>query len=395
MAIRRRRTANRGIRERVVAKPLKSANGPFLGTLQAGPARPVRAHGLADEHLDRGLLYAEKAIWEDAAKEFQKALEFSPDFSESLNNLGVCCIYLDRLDEADDALRESLRNFPGWALALSNMGLVMQKQKDYERAAQFYRESLAKLRSQPQVWAALGECYEASDRLNEAKEAYQNALSVNGKYDFALLRLGLMLVRMNEIDEADQRLAAVLELDPTLAEALAVRGAIAARRGQLDRARELYTLAKKAQPAKVPPVATRGLEVLDFYRQRVLSQYDEIQKQYQEEDPPTAAECYFNAALAMVKKDDLGRAYSTFQTAHDEDPEWSEPLVWMGVLDAVQSRPIEARQHFESAQKADTKNGLIVEASGVVSLALGYTKEAATLFEEARELGRQIPELPT
>lgn len=392
MAIRRTRTINRGIRERAEAQPLKVATGPFMGTLQAGPARPVRAHGLADEHQDRGLLYAEKSLWADGATEFRKALEFSPDFSECLNNLGVCCIYMNQLKEAEDALRESLRNFPGWAVALSNLGLVAQRQKDYERAAQCYRESLAKLRTQPQVWAALGECYEATNKLNEAKDAYQTALSISENYDFALLRLGLMLARKNEIDEADQRLTAALEHDPTLAEALAVRGAIAARRGQLDRARELYTLAQKAKPNKVPPAATRGLEVLDFYRQRVLAQYDELQKQYNEEDSPTVAECFFNAALALVKKNDLGRAYSAFLTAHDEDTAWSEPLLWLGILDAVQSRPVDARQHLEAAQKADAQNGLIVEALGVASLALGYSKESEKLFEEARKLGRQIPD---
>lgn len=392
MAIRRTRTINRGIRERAEAQAPKAVKGPFLGTLQAGPARPTRAHGLADEHQDRGLLYAEKALWEDAAGEFRKALEFSPDFSESLNNLGVCCIYMNQLDEAEEALREALRHFPGWATALANMGLVAQKRKDHERAAQCYRESLGKLRGQPQVWAALGECYEATNRQNEAKEAYQTAVSISEKYEFALLRLGLLLARKNEIDEADERLSAVLEIDPTLAEALAVRGAIAARRGQLDRARELYTLSQKAKPNKVPPAAIRGIEVLDFYRKRVLAEYDEIQKQYIEDDQPTVAECFFNAALALVKRNDLGRAYSAFLTAHDEDQGWSEPLLWMGILDAVQNRPIDARQHLEAALANDAENGLLFEAIGVICLALGHAKEAEKQFEQARKLGRDLPD---
>jgi tetratricopeptide (TPR) repeat protein len=252
---------------------------------------------------------------------------------------------------------------------------------------------VSKLRAQPQVWAALGECYEATNRLNEAKEAYQTALSISGKYDFALLRLGLLLARQNELDEADERLAAVLELDPSLAEALAVRGAIAARRGQLDRARELYTLAQKAKPNKVPPSATRGIEVLDFYRKQVLAEYDELQKQYIEEDQPTVAECFFNAALALVKRNDLGRAYSAFLTAHDEDSGWSEPMMWMGILDAVQNRPSDARGHLEEALKADDQNGFIPEAIGVICLALGHTKEADKQFEAARKLGRDVPEV--
>ena len=104
------------------------------------------------------------------------------------------------------------------------------------------------------------------------------------------------------------------------------------------------------------------------------------------------AECFFNAALALVKCDDLGRAYTAFLTAHDEDPGWSEPMLWMGILDAVQNRPLDARKHLETAFEKDAESGLAAEAIGVVCMALGYSKEADTYLDQARELGRELPE---
>ena len=66
----------RGIKQRVkVPDRQEEIRGPFAGTMQAGPARPKRAHGLSDEHQDRGLLYYEKRIWDDAIREFEKSVE--------------------------------------------------------------------------------------------------------------------------------------------------------------------------------------------------------------------------------------------------------------------------------------------------------------------------------
>ena len=84
---------------------------------------------------------------------------------------------------------------------------------------------------------------------------------------------------------------------------------------------------------------------------------------------------------------------SAFLTAHDEDAGWSEPLMWMGILDAVQNRPTDARGHLEEALKADNQNGFIPEAIGVICLALGHTKEADKQFEAAKKLGRDVPDL--
>ena len=389
-----RKNPNRGIRERVATTepkgPLKQKKlaGPFLGTLQAGPARPVRAHGLSDEHQDRGLLYAERGIFEDAIAEFKKAVEFTPDFSEGWNNMGVCHLYLNHLKEASQCLVEAVKHYPGWAVALANLGLVHHRAKNHEKAITYYRQSVSKNKNQPQVWESLGEALETAGQQQEAQEAYQMAVQLAPKYDLALYRLGMLLARKTELDQAESYLRRSLEIDPNLADACGVLGAIYARRGDMDTARQYFERAQSISPDKVPSTAARGLAALNTFTAKVAENLKELEGAY--EDLPSIAECMFNAGLAYMQSQNYGMARSSFEAAHQDDTQWPEPLIWLGMVNALEGQPAVARENWEAARSLQPDNALLPECIGLSCLALGLNKEAEKNFEAARGQGREI-----
>src|SRR5690349_14037481 len=75
-------------------------NVMFSGMAQAGPVRQRRAHALAEELLARGCMYIEKQVWDEAAREFRKAIKMEPDYAEAYNNLGLCLLYANKPEEA-------------------------------------------------------------------------------------------------------------------------------------------------------------------------------------------------------------------------------------------------------------------------------------------------------
>jgi len=390
-AIRRKNSINRGIAQRAdLPEASGKIRGPFRGTMQAGPARPKRAHGLSDEHLDRGLLYVEKAIWDDAIKEFQKAVDLTPDFSEGYNNLGVCLLYTERIDEAVKALNEAVRNYPGWSLALANLGLAYSKAKKTEQAINYYRQAVTRESKQPQVWEALGEILEAGGKTDEAADAYREAVKHYPRYDLALHRLGMLLARKAEFDEAEKHLKLALELNPKLSDAAGVLGAISARRGALSAAQNYFEIAKSVNPEKVPPTAARGLKAIEQYEKGVKHCTEELLSGFGD-DLPSIAECMFNAGLSYFKNKNLGMAHDAFRNAQKEDPNWSEPIMYLGMIEALDKDPNQAKQHWEAARKLDPKNGLLCETLGLAALAMGLNKEADRFFDEARKLGRAVP----
>lgn len=382
---------NRGITQKAINLPdadAKAVRGPFRGTMQAGPARSTRAHGLSDEHQDRGLIYVEKGIWDDAIKEFQKSVDLTPDFSEGYNNLGLCYVYTDRTEEGIKAIKDALKHFPGWALATANLGYAYHKAGKSEQALDCYKQSVAKNPKNPQIWAALGEANEAAGKTDEAIESYKNALQYAPRYDLANHRMGMLLARRSEFDEAEKHLKIALELNPKASDAAGVLGAIAARRGQLDVAREYFELARSIKPDKVPPTATRGLAAIEAYQQGIAKTSEELMSQF--DDLPSIAECMYNAGLSYLKAGNTAMAQTSFENASAEDENWADPLVFLGLIAAMQKRPLEARKHWENARKLDASNGLVVEGVGLTCLALGLSKEADRCFEEARKLGRTV-----
>jgi tetratricopeptide (TPR) repeat protein len=348
---------------------------------------------MADEHQERGLEYAARGIWDDAIKEWEKALEFSPDYAEVYNNIGLAHIYLEDHDKAISALKSALKYFPGWAMAQGNLGLAQLRGGHFEEAIAQFRNALGKNAKQAFIWSALGEAYEGAGKIDEAIDAYRNAANNLSKYGFAQYRLGMLLARKTELDEADRHLREALADDPSLADAAAVLGAIAARRGSLGIARSYFEQSTNARPDAVPAAAARGLANLDFFEQGMQKVQRELDAQYP--DVPTVAECMFNAGLAYLKAGDLGQARNAFQTAVESDVNWADPLVWLGLVESLNKDLPAARRQWEAGLKLSPQDGLVAEAIGMVCQVQGLTKEAERYFEQARRAGRQIMPPPT
>src|SRR5882724_10453295 len=80
--------------------------GPFSGVAQDGPARKQRPSALAEELVTRGCSFIEKGIWDEAEREFRKAIKMAKDYPEAYSNLGLALLYDGRPADALEALQE-------------------------------------------------------------------------------------------------------------------------------------------------------------------------------------------------------------------------------------------------------------------------------------------------
>jgi tetratricopeptide (TPR) repeat protein len=362
--------------------------GVFMGTAQAGTARNKRAHALAEELLARGNMFIQSQVWDEAAREFRKAIKMEPDYAEALNNLGLCLLYAGKPEEAAEALSDALRAFPGWQLAEANLGLAYARMQHHQEAADYYKKALDKKPQQPTVWMAIGDEYAAVGKVNEALEAYKKAIEQSAKYDLAYVRLGMLHARRNKIDEARAALAKAVEIEPDNPDAMAVLGAIAARQGDLNLARSYFEKVKDLEAP--PPPAVRGLHRLGVFQSGIVRGFDEWKKQAPE-SPPLAL-CFYNLGLAQVVAGNQAGAKDAFGHAAELKPDWAEPLIWFGFFAALDGDALNARKYFDNAAKLQPRHGLLIEELAYVSVAMGLQKEADGLFEKALNMGREIPE---
>ncbi|MCY3024105.1 MAG: tetratricopeptide repeat protein [Planctomycetota bacterium] len=194
-------------------RPEMQQDGLFTGTAQAGAARPRRAHALAEELLARGCLYIQKQVWDEAGREFRKALQMEEDYAEAYNNLGLCLLYMGKASEAVQNLQLALHYFPGWHIAEANLGLALTRLNRNEEAIPYLEKAIAQ-KVQAPICLTLGDALAALGRIDKAIAAYQNALTVAPKSALAHYRIGMLQARRNNIDDAEAALLKAVPVRP-------------------------------------------------------------------------------------------------------------------------------------------------------------------------------------
>jgi len=383
MAIRRRPVMQKKPKPPDETKP----TGIFTGTAQAGPARPQRAHALAEELLARGCLYIQNQVFDEAAREFRKAIKMDETYAEAYNNLGLCLLYANKIDEAIENFQLALQYFPNWHLAQANLALALQRVNRLEEAADCYQRSLQAKKNQPTVWLALGDVYSVMGHTDDALNTYRTAVELSPRYDLAYQRIGMIEARRNNIDEAEANLRKAIAIDPDLPDALAVLGAICARRGLLQEAGDFFAQVEGLE--KVPAPAQKGIQRLEIARSGLLRAFDEWKTNVPE--TPSRAVCWYNLGLAQFKANNESGAREAFQNAADAQPDWPEPIIWFGFFAAMEGDAVNARKYWDQAVQLEPDNGMLREQLGYLALAMGLQKEADAHFKEALRLGRDIP----
>jgi tetratricopeptide (TPR) repeat protein len=120
---------------------------------------------------------------EQAVKNFRKALELEPDFSEALNYLGY--MWAERgenLDEARTMIEKALKEEPKNAAFLDSMAWVLYKLKKPAEALPYMQKAI-ELTKEPDATLQdhLGDIFAAMKRMSDAREAWQKALKVEPK----------------------------------------------------------------------------------------------------------------------------------------------------------------------------------------------------------------------
>jgi serine/threonine protein kinase/Tfp pilus assembly protein PilF len=140
---------------------------------------------LAAAHVCLGTVAQEKGEYEDAEKEFRKAIEFSP--------------------RADDAWR--------------GLALAIESQKKFKEAETAY---LMAVDIKPNYWASytwLGKFYNNRGKYPEAIKQYEMAMAYSHNNGLVLYSLGVPYFRMGKFDEAIELFNKAIKTQPTLEKA--------------------------------------------------------------------------------------------------------------------------------------------------------------------------------
>ncbi len=216
-------------------------------------ARVTVAEGGALAHYNLGLAFRQKALWDEAIREFRLATERGEDpflvrqaqaemlllrgnggeavavYEELLeqepaspklwNELGVARHQAGQMEAAEQAYRRSLALDPVYPLAWSNLGVALHHKGKRREAEEAFRSALSDGRAARDVWRNLGLHQQRIGRRDDAAIAYRSAVDIDPASPLAWTGLGTLFLERSEPARAREALMRAVEADPDLAEA--------------------------------------------------------------------------------------------------------------------------------------------------------------------------------
>ena len=160
---------------------------------------------LPDTHNGLGLIYAYSfGRPDDAQKEFQKALQLKPDFSEARTNLGALYISRGRFAEAVPLLEKSAADpiYKDRVIAQTDLGWALYKTGAAERGIRELKGALSLAPKFCIGWRQLGTIHAELNQLEDARAAFARYTEACPQVADAHLQSGKLLVRLARAQEA-------------------------------------------------------------------------------------------------------------------------------------------------------------------------------------------------
>lgn len=188
-----------------------SQHGRFTESIDKLNAALKTESNSVPAHYLQGLNYYRTKRYADAADEFQKTVQLSPDYALAVFNLGMAQARAGQIDPAIASLQRALQldgtNFE----AAFNLGVAYLQKKELEPAAAAFRQSVTGNPEFARGHKALGETLLYQGKLDEAVAELRRAVelapqdpSMHGSLSRALAAKGLTAEAAEEMRRAQQ-----------------------------------------------------------------------------------------------------------------------------------------------------------------------------------------------
>jgi tetratricopeptide (TPR) repeat protein len=179
-------------------------------------------------------------FWHDPTTLWTHALECNSENWVVHNNLGAYLATHDRVDDAIEHFKMTLKLRPDNLDAHVTLGAVLASIGRLDEAVMHYQAALRTDRNCVQAHFDLGVAWARLGRLDDAMKEYLTALSIDDNCAEAHSNLGAALVNLDQAEEAVPHFQRALELQPSYLDAHFNFGAALVKLGRIDEAMAEY-----------------------------------------------------------------------------------------------------------------------------------------------------------
>jgi tetratricopeptide (TPR) repeat protein len=199
---------------------LDEAAAEFQKAIELDPENAVA-------HRNLGTAYGEQGEYEEAVAAYEKAIEIDPDYGEAYGDMAGILIFLDRISEAAAAGETAIGLAPDYANAHYNLGIAYHRQGELEKAVAEFEEAIGLAPDDPKIYNNLGATYYVQGRVDDAIDAWLQVVAIDPDYASAHKNLGVAYSDQGRIDEAITEFETYLRLLPDASDRAAVEEKIA------------------------------------------------------------------------------------------------------------------------------------------------------------------------
>jgi tetratricopeptide (TPR) repeat protein len=306
------------------------------------------APGIAEIHLNLGLVHHQRKDWKAAVDELQAALSLKKDLKGVRDLLGFDYLMLGVLPEAQTYLEAALAEDPLNADAQLWLGLAMLDQGEYRKAIERLEEARKSKPKDLDLLFYLGRAYERA-----AVATRQELLLLGPESARAHMASAEYAAFNGHTGKAIAEYRKVAELDPSMPGIQAAIGELHANAGEYAMAEEYYRKELAVAPQNSRVNHRYGLVLLQLGRHKeALAHFEKAVAL-----DATLLDAHLELAKALLADNDLPRAGAKLRLILDSGP----PLdlkraahYQMGLLERKRGNGAEAARHlrlFEELKK--------------------------------------------
>ena len=313
---------------------------------------------------------------------FGPALKAQSQVPAAVYEKAAAAIRGGEFPEAEQILRQALREHPHEVLALSLMGVTLDAQKRFDEAEGFYQRAINLNPRSASVLNNLGNHYLQRGDLSKARDAYLRLVAANPRHPNANRQLAEMSV------SAGQGTAALGYLDRLPAEdqavpALRIIRAQALRLAGRDKeGAELLGVLEAQSAGDARLIFSLGMIYVDWKR------YEDAERTFSKalEVSPANFDILYNLGLAALRTGHLDRAKEVFEIALKQRPQDVDVLQNLARVAAARGEPDLAIVILVQAENlAPDKPDLQLFLARMAEQS-GYYGDAATAYDRYYKL---------
>lgn len=165
-------------------------------------------------HAEYGDLLVFHGRKEQAVAEFQKALQFRPDYPWVHNNIGVQFLDQGRIQEAEHHFSEAARLEPESELYQLNLSIALSQLGKTDQAIDVLNQLVKRPSNNPSVYYNLGVLLAQRGKKQEAIQSYRQSLRLRSDAPKVYYALGFTLEQAGEFDQAIDAYRKALQFNP-------------------------------------------------------------------------------------------------------------------------------------------------------------------------------------